>query len=72
METRLKAFMTQHGITILRLATMAELNENTVRSTRAGTSDPRRPTMVQMARGASAILRRRVSVNELFDLGDDE
>jgi transcriptional regulator with XRE-family HTH domain len=71
METRLKAFMKQHGITILRLATMAELNENTVRTIRAGQTDPRRPTMVQMARGASAILRRKVSVTELFDLGDE-
>jgi transcriptional regulator with XRE-family HTH domain len=72
MQTRLAAFMKANGITIVRLAARSGVSANTVDHLRHGRNDPRRPTMVWLAGGASAILQRRVRVQELFDLGDDD
>ena len=72
MSTRLAEFMTSNEITPLRLAVRAGVNVQHVGKLKAGLSDPKRPTMIALTRSASAILRRRVRVTELFDLGDGE
>jgi transcriptional regulator with XRE-family HTH domain len=72
MSTRLAEFMATNEITRLRLAVRAGVTVQHVGNLKAGRSDPKRPTMVALARSATAILRRKVRVTELFDLGDGE
>jgi predicted transcriptional regulator len=72
MATRLGNFMTANRITSLRLSARADVSTATVASLRSGRNDPRLRTMIRVARAISRILRRRVPVRELFDLGDDE
>ena len=72
MRTRLAKFMAANEITPLRLAVRAGVTAQHLGNLKAGRSDPKRPTMVALARSAGAILRRKVRVTELFDLGDGE
>jgi transcriptional regulator with XRE-family HTH domain len=72
MQTRLAEFMAANDISRIRLAVRAGISVQHVGELKAGRSDPRRPTMNALARSARSILRRRVRVTELFDLGDGE
>jgi transcriptional regulator with XRE-family HTH domain len=64
--------MTAHGISGLRLATRAGVSPSFVSTIRRGLSEPTRRVMVSLAGAASCIVRRKVRVTELFDLGDGE
>ena len=71
-QTRLAEFMVTNNISRMRLAVRAGVSVQHVGELKAGRSDPKRPTMVALARSARTLLRREVRVTELFDLGDGE
>jgi predicted transcriptional regulator len=70
--TRLETFMRKHNLTDAHLATHAALTPRLLSAIRHGASDPRLPTMRNVARAASAVVGRKVRLTELFDLGDGE
>jgi len=70
--TRLHNFMTANRITGIRLAVRAGVSATHISRVRRGASEPTRGIMVAIAGAASDILRKKIPVSELFDLGDDE
>jgi DNA-binding XRE family transcriptional regulator len=69
---RLGDFMREHGISDVRLATRAGITPQRLCNVRRDKSDPPLTTMRALAVAVSEIVRRKVRVTELFDLGDGE
>lgn len=70
--TRLDAFLDQTGIKPAVLAREANYSRQHLLRIRKGTAEPTRAAMVAIANACSRRLERRVRVQELFDLGDDD
>jgi len=70
--TRFAAFLHQHGITCVRIAVRAGISPGYGSDLKQGKSEPTLGIMVALAGAASLLLRRKVRVTELFDLGDGE
>lgn len=69
--TRLESFLHQNGIRPLHLATCAGVSRQQLQRLRYGRAEARRPTIVKLARACGLLLRRKVGVSELFDLGEE-
>jgi transcriptional regulator with XRE-family HTH domain len=69
---RLDKFMQENRLTNVRLATRAGIDSQRLSAFRRDKADPPLPIMRGLAAAVSVILRRKVRVTELFDLGDGE
>jgi len=69
--TRLQRFITANKIKPSRLARISGVSRQHLLRLRRGVMDPRRVTMVLLARGCSHLLGRWVSLDELFDIAND-
>jgi len=69
--TRLQAFIEANEIKPARLAKKSGISRQHILRLRRGLMEPRRITMVLLARACSSLLERWVAVDELFDIADD-
>lgn len=70
--TRLAAFIEQTEIKPAVLARKSGYSRQHLYRLRQGTMEPTRIAMVRIAAACGTVLERRVRVQELFDLGDDD
>jgi transcriptional regulator with XRE-family HTH domain len=70
--TRLAAILKGNGVKPSHLARDAGVSRQHLLRLRCGTVDPTLHMMVILATAARRILGRKVSVGEMFDLGDGE
>ena len=70
--TKLEGFLDSTGIKPKALATRASISRQHLLRLRKGRAEPTRDVMVTLTLAASSILRRRVFIAELFDLGESE
>lgn len=68
--TRLETFMREAGLKPAKLARVAYISRQQLLRIRAGEDDPTRHTMVRLMMACTLMLRRRVKMDELFDLTD--
>ena len=68
---RLRRFIKANKIKPLHLAETAGISRQHLGRLRDGQAEPTRPMMVWLTIAAAQILKRRVSVSDLFDLGDE-
>jgi transcriptional regulator with XRE-family HTH domain len=71
MTTRLQSFIAANEIKPAHLARASGVSRQHLLRLRRGVMDPRRITMVLLARGCSYLLGRWVSADELFDIAGD-
>jgi transcriptional regulator with XRE-family HTH domain len=70
--TRLEEFIQTSGFMPTVLAKLAGISRQHLSRLRKGTAEPSRAVMVKLALAAGEMLRRRVFVVEMFDLGESE
>ena len=68
--TRLDTFIRQHELKPAQLARVAYVSRQHLLRLRNGEDDPSRHIMVRLMMACTLILRRKVRIDELFDLTD--
>jgi predicted transcriptional regulator len=68
--TRLESFIRANGIRTGKLAEWAGISRTHLLRLRHGKMEPKRSTMLALARAAGDWLGRRVRVAEMFDIGE--
>jgi transcriptional regulator with XRE-family HTH domain len=68
--TRLQAFLTTNEIKPAHLARESGISRQHLLRLRQAVAEPTRAVMVALAGGCTRLIRRRVRVSELFDLGE--
>lgn len=68
--TRLETFMKTNAIRPATLARTAYVSRQHLMRVRKGEDDPTRHVMVRLAMACTLIVRRRVKMDEIFDLTD--
>jgi transcriptional regulator with XRE-family HTH domain len=66
--TRLGEFISREDLGPARLARRAGISRQHLYRLRYGKQEPTRPMMVRLARASSGLLKRDVSVTELFEI----
>jgi len=66
----LESFIQANAIRTGKLAEWAGISRTHLLRLRLGRMEPRRPTMLALARAAGDWLGRHVKVSELFDIGE--
>lgn len=66
--TLLSRFIAANGIIASQLAAMAGVSRQHIYRLKTGQMEPTRPMMLWLTEAACYIVKRRVSVDELFDL----
>jgi len=67
--TRLARFLVAEQISMSKLSRIADVNVTYLGDIKSGQSEPTRPVMERIRKGAAQLLGREVHVTELFDFG---